>query len=311
MESSRRRLVAVVSAALLAACLALLWALGTRESSAELPVEIFSLALPSASGGAAGRVIRAYSDVAGAVRLPDIPDGALVSRNRTLFIGQVHDNGYLHRGVWLFVRNRRGHVLLLRRSERTVTCPLAWSLVGEHSNVGETWEQTARRSLTEELAVPTSLRGLRLELLGRPVLFRTDYAADGGRMEGSGRKLDLQATALLAVTLPDGLIPALRFDKDVADTRWTSLKSLERLANAAPAGPLPTGAAPNGGARADGNRTSLCNPLIRALLALGIARLEQHDAAARARPPLVPAAVQTQQALSPRRTKAAAATLPR
>lgn len=269
----------VLLAAALGAALLLLAHLLQRapDSSTEPPVELFTVELRRGAGAKAAVVrIEAFSGSAGVPSLTEIPDGALVSKNRTLPIGEVHSRGLLHRGCWLFVRDRRGRILLMRRSEHTVTCPSAWSLVGEHSMAGETWEQTARRSLTEELAVPASLTTLNIEMLGKPLLFKTDYSTDGGWMAGSGRKQDLQATALLTVTLPDEVLPDLRFDDDVADTRWTSLASLARLAPEN--GAQPPAFANSGTKVSQANRTRFCNPPIRALLALAVARLQQHDA---------------------------------
>ncbi|KAG8465907.1 hypothetical protein KFE25_005477 [Diacronema lutheri] len=243
------------------------------DAASEPPVELYALRL-----GARARAIKAFGDAADLPDLREIGDDALRSLGRAVPIGEAHSRGLLHRGVWLFVRDARGRVMLMRRSERTVTCPSAWSLVGEHSTVGETWKQTARRALTEELGVPASLVPHRVELLGMPVLFRCDYLADGGWLGGAGRKMDLQATALLSVRLPDGVLSLLRFDADVAETRWTTLPSLARLVRLSDARvDGPRRAAATGRVSAPSNGTRFCNWRIRALLALALGRLQRHD----------------------------------
>ena len=44
-----------------------------------------------------------------------------------------------------------GSLLFLQRSDKVVTCPATWSMLGEHSNVGENSMETVVRGLEEEL----------------------------------------------------------------------------------------------------------------------------------------------------------------
>jgi len=87
-------------------------------------------------------------------------------------IGAAHDRGLLHRGVWIGVLRgpaTEAELLLLQRSDRVVTCPTAWGLVGEHSAPSEAWESTVRRAVREELGVVDIAS---LGPLGVPVLFK-------------------------------------------------------------------------------------------------------------------------------------------
>ncbi|ADN02980.1 NUDIX hydrolase [Spirochaeta thermophila] len=74
------------------------------------------------------------------------------------------DPGLMHRTVHVVVMNRRGEVLLQRRSMRKDVCPGRWdTAVGGHVRPGEDHEEAARRELREELG----LEGLPLGWVGR------------------------------------------------------------------------------------------------------------------------------------------------
>lgn len=50
---------------------------------------------------------------------------------------------------------------MIRRSEQMVTCGGAWSLVGEHNQPGESYEDAALRGVKEELGVDLGASDLR------------------------------------------------------------------------------------------------------------------------------------------------------
>ena len=63
----------------------------------------------------------------------------------------THRNGYLHTGHVLYVMDLSGRILFLQRSNDVVTCPGTWSLLGEHSVVGENDGESVVRGVEEEL----------------------------------------------------------------------------------------------------------------------------------------------------------------
>eukprot|EP00035_Acanthoeca_spectabilis_P008717 m.157568 g.157568 ORF g.157568 m.157568 type:complete len:175 (-) comp14472_c0_seq1:2800-3324(-) len=146
-----------------------------------------------------------------------------------------HDTAVLHRGVWIAVLRRplpsSGHmqVLMLKRNQDMATCPGAWGLVGEHSLPHEPWLATTRRALMEELGLPKSVVAAQRPLVMRgergeaSVLVRTEYTETNRR--------ELQATALVAVVLPDDIIPLIRPDDEVAEMKW---QTYGRVPNSSP-----------------------------------------------------------------------------
>ena len=73
---------------------------------------------------------------------------------------EVHAGGLMHRAVHVFLRNKRGDVLLQQRSMLKDVHPGDWdSSVSGHLDAGESYEQAARREIREEMgADDTELR---------------------------------------------------------------------------------------------------------------------------------------------------------
>ena len=63
----------------------------------------------------------------------------------------THRNGYLHVGNILYIMDLSGRMLFLQRSNDVITCPGTWSLLGEHSVVGENGRESVVRGVEEEL----------------------------------------------------------------------------------------------------------------------------------------------------------------
>ena len=70
-------------------------------------------------------------------------------------LDEVHRQAQTHRGVWVFVVNVAGQMLLLRRPLTMLTCPDTWSVIGEHNLPGESYLQAGRRGVAEELGWST------------------------------------------------------------------------------------------------------------------------------------------------------------
>ena len=179
----------------------------------------------------------AWKDMDVNANLLRLADANLVSKNHIVPIGVAHRQGLLHRGLWMAVLRRDDHdkanprkpnykVLLLERSSTLKTCPGAWGLVGEHSEQGESWKDTALRALSEELQLhlepssqqqqpQTKLVNL---LPHHSILVRTDYT--------ELKRRDLQATALFAIVLTGPDIARLQPDAEVASMQWVPIGDL-------------------------------------------------------------------------------------
>lgn len=67
---------------------------------------------------------------------------------------EIHARNLRHRSAHVLVFNGAGELLIQKRSASKDEFPLAWDLsVGGHVGPGETYEQTARRELDEELGL--------------------------------------------------------------------------------------------------------------------------------------------------------------
>ena len=73
--------------------------------------------------------------------------------------GEVHGNNLLHRAVHLFIFNGKGELFLQKRSPWKDRHPQLWdSSAAGHVEAGESYDETARRELREELGVDAELR---------------------------------------------------------------------------------------------------------------------------------------------------------
>jgi 16S rRNA (adenine1518-N6/adenine1519-N6)-dimethyltransferase len=85
---------------------------------------------------------------------------------------EVHANNLRHRAVHILIFNQAGDVYLQQRSRCKDRHPLKWdSSAAGHVSSGETYDQTARRELKEELRVDISLE----KISKIPASARTDH----------------------------------------------------------------------------------------------------------------------------------------
>ncbi|MEP7071115.1 MAG: 16S rRNA (adenine(1518)-N(6)/adenine(1519)-N(6))-dimethyltransferase RsmA [Verrucomicrobiota bacterium] len=71
---------------------------------------------------------------------------------------EVHENNLRHRAVHLLIFNKKGELLLQKRSAGKDRHPLVWdSSAAGHVNAGEEYESAATRELEEELGITTPL----------------------------------------------------------------------------------------------------------------------------------------------------------
>ncbi len=72
---------------------------------------------------------------------------------------EVHRQGLKHRAVHIFIRNKRGELLLQKRSRLKDVHPGRWdSSAAGHLDAGESYEAAAHRELEEELGLTGTLR---------------------------------------------------------------------------------------------------------------------------------------------------------
>ena len=73
--------------------------------------------------------------------------------------GECYEKGLLHRAVNIFIFNSIGEVFLHKRSAKKLKYPGYWDLsCSEHVKPGESFEETAKRGLKEELGIEISLQ---------------------------------------------------------------------------------------------------------------------------------------------------------
>lgn len=173
-----------------------------------------------------------WADFDASSDLMTIDDESLHSRGLVVPIGVAHSQGLLHRGTWTAVitdEAPRRRLLLLRRASHLATCPSAWGLVGEHSEVGEQWLDTSRRVLEEELGLDLASGTIEPSLLvPGSVLVRAQYPELARR--------DLQATALTVAILPSERVEDIAPDSEVAEMRWVDGAALRAMLEADDAG---------------------------------------------------------------------------
>lgn len=141
-------------------------------------------------------------------------------------LDEVHRQALTHRGVWVFVVNVAGQVLLLRRPATMMTCPETWSVVGEHNKPGESYLQAGRRGVAEELGWSLEqVAGMDITLLGAPTFFEQRYP--GAARSGAVARTDRQHSAYALLRLPaSGAPPMSPTGDEVSARRWVPLKRL-------------------------------------------------------------------------------------
>lgn len=104
-------------------------------------------------------------------------------------IDTAHLRSKRHRGCWVFVVNENEQLLFVKRSGESLTCPSTWSVIGEHTKFGESYDSCAKRALKEEISVLEYQNMVSLE--DDPVLVHLDY----------GHRIDKQWTKVYVATV--------------------------------------------------------------------------------------------------------------
>ena len=130
----------------------------------------------------------------------------------TLSKAACHDgDGILHRAFSIFVFNRRGELLLQKRSADKRLWPDFWSnSCCSHPRAGESMDEATHRRLHQELGMRSRMK----------YLFKFQYHAPFGEA-GSEREL----CWVFAGVSDDDVRPNVR---EIADWRWISADGLDR-----------------------------------------------------------------------------------
>jgi len=122
----------------------------------------------------------------------------------------VHGNNLLHRAVHILIFNQAGEVYLQQRARWKDRHPLRWdSSAAGHVNAGESYDETARRELKEELGVTVPLE----KISKLPASERTDqefvwvYRAEVSGSLAPNRS-EIESGAFFPQTIIDGWVAA-------------------------------------------------------------------------------------------------------
>ena len=160
---------------------------------------------------------------------PIDPAISLQSRGFTT-LDKAHREGLIHGGNFVYVVDKDDKLLLMRRGPDLVTCPLAWSMVGEHAYRDESKKETLMRGIEEELGGKTlkSLvdEGSYTELSDLPLFYFRDYGPElDGRIDRQVTYIWLVELGLSAEELENGI---LQLDEEVYEHKWIPLNEAEK-----------------------------------------------------------------------------------
>jgi 16S rRNA (adenine1518-N6/adenine1519-N6)-dimethyltransferase len=123
---------------------------------------------------------------------------------------EVHGNNLRHRAVHILIFNRAGEVYLQQRARWKDRHPLKWdSSAAGHVNAGESYDETARRELEEELGVTVALK----KISKLPASERTDQEfvwVYRGEVSGNlaPNRTEIESGAFFPQTVIDGWVAA-------------------------------------------------------------------------------------------------------
>lgn len=140
-----------------------------------------------------------------------------------LSIDEIHRRGLYHYGTWICLLDDQQHILMLKRASHLVTCPNAWSLLGEHASPDEAPLETVKRGMREELgdSILSHVHSYK-QLTNHPVFYYREYGPS------NGNRIDRQLTYLYWVQLDSkGSELELHLDNEVAGVRWISLQEVK------------------------------------------------------------------------------------
>jgi len=127
---------------------------------------------------------------------------------------ECYEKGLLHRAVNIFIFNSEGQVFLHKRSDKKFKFPSFWDLsCSEHVKPGESFEETAKRGLKEELNIEVDLE----EIIP---IHHIDSADERGEYHDNE----------LVVTYKGTYDRDMRFDpNEVAEGKFFNIEELDKL----------------------------------------------------------------------------------
>ena len=133
----------------------------------------------------------------------------------------VHTKGLHHRGVWVYVTDENGYMLVVWRPAHMRTCASAWCIIGEHSIPQESWTDTAKRGMREELGWSRS-DVLSVSAVGS-LYFNHTYA---------NGKRDSQLCTIFHVVVKGGKRrPVVKESFEIGRSRWIKPRNLVKEAS--------------------------------------------------------------------------------
>lgn len=155
----------------------------------------------------------------------DLSENGYISKDphNVMDISSAHVRAKRHRGCWVFVVNDDHQFLFVKRSDDAPTCPATWSIIGEHTNFGESYADCAKRALKEEISV---LRYRNLQPLEKePVFLHLDY----------GSRVDKQWTQIYLVTVDRSLVRKSDIHEP-QDVAWVNISQADKWLHECPLG---------------------------------------------------------------------------
>ena len=138
-------------------------------------------------------------------------------------IDRAHRQAIRHRGVWVFIVNENKHLLFAKRSEHSITCPNAWSVIGEHCHFGESYYHCAQRCIEEELDIHHSDSLMPME--NGPVLVHLNY----------GDRIDKQWTQVFLAVVKEKFV-AKDDVSEIESIMWRNFSGAEAWLTECPGG---------------------------------------------------------------------------
>lgn len=138
----------------------------------------------------------------------DLYDGAGQKTGEKHLRGTEVPEGRFHKVVHIWIQNKKGELLMQKRSDTVDNCPGEWAATGGSVQAGEEPLTTAVRELAEELGIDVSVEELRYCLMvKRPSAYCYVYVL---RKDVSVDSLTLQ-------------------ESEVAAAEWMSLEKIDRM----------------------------------------------------------------------------------
>ena len=151
-----------------------------------------------------------------------------------LSIDEVHKQGLLHEGTFLFILDADQKLLLIYRAPHMETCPNTWMTPGLHNFAHESPIETAQRGVKEEFGelVFSNYVTQMTTLTERPLFYHRDYIGD------NDHRIDQQLTYLWYVQLSqpwEVIEKAVSLDKGNTEIVWLSLPDVAKWTDDKPA----------------------------------------------------------------------------